>query len=249
MKRRTFFLTIILLMGCYIIGIAQVSEKQKYHTPDSADLLEGSGRIIHNGELIQPPYQIIADSSNISINGKNIYPQPKPNPDIKVDSGLIEQCMVLDSVFLYFDGWFDEVGWDSAIMLAYEYLTHQNIVDSVYFDKGSTLRVKFYSQEWPEALLFEPPSESTSDPRQSKFQFLQNQATEMNEFVANGGLIIISEGVVISRKYASLILKKIKAVMSNGELDHNGKISEIKKIVIDRKTAISIVNSWTCNSN
>ena len=249
MKRHTILFMIILMMGCYGIGIAQVSEKQKYHTPDSADLLEGSGRIILDGRLIELPYQIIVDSSNIRINGRNVYPQIKSNPDVMVDSGLIEQCIVLDSVFAYFDDWFNNVGYDSAIMLAYEFLSHQNIVDSVYFDKDSTLRVKFYSQEWPEALLFEPPTESASDPRESKFQFLQNQVAQMNEFVSDGGLIIISKGVIIYRKNADLVLKEIKDILNDDKLNQNGKISEIKKLVVDRNAAMSIVNSWTFNSD
>jgi len=148
---------VIILAGLFAVGHAQDAwDKKSSHTPDSADLLPNSGRIVYNGRLLEPPYEITTDGSTILINGIDIYEKPEKQNPI-VDTSLQTMVDVTNRMFVLFDTWYYEVGFDSAEIMAYNYAQNKPGVDSAYFDEDSTLIVKFQCQEWPETMLFSPP--------------------------------------------------------------------------------------------
>jgi hypothetical protein len=244
MKRSTIIFVLILLMLGYLSGYSQVSEKKKYHEPDSADLQEGSGRIILNGRLLDPPYEITTDGETIIINGHDIYLNPRKG-NIITDTSLKAQIEVTNQLFELFDDWYFEVGFDSARHLALNYLENQSVVDSAYFDEDQILRAKFRSQIWPEAILITPPDSTKENQESAKKDFLKRQTSILKECLSGGMLLIITNGVIEYKMESTEILREIGKIMSSDrDCSESEKKKNLAKLLGHDETADSILNNW-----
>ncbi len=252
MKRSTIIFVLILLMLGYLSGYSQVSEKKKYHGPESADLQEGSGRIILNGRLLDPPYEINVESDTLFINGMPLRFIKKRGPIIK-GSNTKSSYGIYNSAQDTFEVAYDRVGRDSAIMVTYHYLNSldKDIIDSTYFFKNaggdSTLFVKFRDINIPVGFLFESPWPDNLALKSEAFQDsgLYREAYIFQKAIRNGNLVIVgNKGGSIYLKYAQKHLKMINQILSSSNLDYEEKIKAMSEIGINRHHAMQILEHW-----
>jgi hypothetical protein len=246
MKRHTFFLIIILLMGCCVIGAAQVSEKKKYHTPDSADLPEGSGRIILNGRLIEPPYEITADRDTLKINGIVVISRKEEKP-LVIDSTTPIKTQLAYKAIDSFSVAYEEVGYDSALLLIQDFFNGYDIVDSAYIDDSGNFSIKYHGLIGPVWIWFEPPMPEGNEEiaKRHRDSLLIKEAEKLKKSVACGNLVLIhGENIRVHLKYAQKWIKEIKMVLLSSDLNREEKLRALEKIVKDNDCALDIFSNW-----
>ena len=248
MKRGAIIFVLILMMLGYLSGYSQVSEKKKYHEPDSADLQEGSGRIILNGRLLDPPYEINVEIDTLKINNyawlfKGEEPTMEKDNDPETRYGLV--TIALDSFAIAYN----QVGYDSAINLMLDFFNDRrgDLVDSAYLDDRKRFSVKFKNLIGPEWILFEPPKTERELEWEKRHQdsILIKEANKLKKAVGNGNLIILGgKGGQIYLGNAQKWLKKINKIVHSDELSRNEKLVRLSGIVMHEYHAECILQNW-----
>lgn len=248
MGRNTIIFVLTLLMLGYLSGFSQVSEKKKYHEPDSADLQEGSGRIILDGRLLEPPYEIKVENDTLKINNyiwlykiKDLETPMDIDPDTKY--GMVR--MSLDSFAIAYK----QVGYDSAINLMLDFFNDRrgDLVDSAYLDDRKRFSVKFKNLIGPEWILFEPPKteRELQWEKQHQDSILIKEAIRLKKAVGNGNLIILGgKGGQIYLGNAQKWLKKINKIVYSDELSREEKLVKLSGIVMHEYHAECILQNW-----
>jgi hypothetical protein len=248
MRRNTIIFVLTLLMLGYFSGFSQVSEKKKYHEPDSADVQEGSGRIILDGILLEPPYEIVVQNDTLKINGytwlsKGEEPTQGKEIDPETRYGMVTEA--LDS----FGTAYRQVGYDSAINLMLDFFNDRrgDLVDSAYFDEHYGFFVKFKDVIGPHGIWFEPPKteRELQWERQHQDSILIKEAIRLKKAVGNGNLIILGgKGGQIYLGNAQKWLKKINKIVNSDELSREEKLVKLSGIVMHEYHAECILQNW-----
>jgi hypothetical protein len=248
MKRSTIIFVLIVLMLGYLSGYSQVSEKKKYHEPDSADLQEESGRIILNGRLLDPPYEINVENDTLKINNyvwlfKGEEPTMEKDNDPETRYGLV--TIALDSFAIAYK----QVGYDSAINLMLDFFNDRrgDLVDSAYIDEHYGFFVKFKDVIGPHGIWFEPPKTERELEWEKRHQdsILIKEAIMLKKAVGSGNLIILGgKGGQIYLSNAQKWLKKINKIVYSDELSRDEKLVKLSGIVMHEYHAECILQNW-----
>ncbi len=253
MKRKfILFAAIILALSISIANAQTVWDKQTYNQPDSADLLPNSGRIILNGRLLEPPYDIVVKNDTLFINDLPLRFITKQGPTTR-SSNTKSSYGIYNSAQDTFEAAYNHVGRDSAIMLTYHYLNgfDRDVIDSTFFFKNaggdSSLFVKFHDVNIPLGFLFEPPWPDNLKLKSEAFQDsgLYREAEMLRKAEGNGNLVIVGDrGATIYLKYAQKRIKMINQILSSANLDYEEKINALREIGADRYHAGQILDNW-----
>ena len=246
MKRYTIIFVALFIIAGYLSALSQVSEKQKYHEPDSADLQEGSGRIILNGRLLEPPYEIVVDIDSLMINGKAVISKRNERP-LVVDSTTPIKTRLAYKAIDSFSVACAMVGYDSALSLIKDFFEGFDIVDSAYIDASGNFSVKYKDLMGPIWIWFQTQNlNSPDESRQGhRNNLLINQAEVLIKSIENGNLVIIhGENIRVHLKHATKKIKQIKKVISEQNVGDEEKLRALQKIVIDSDCAVDIISNW-----
>jgi hypothetical protein len=156
------------------------------------------GWLILNGELIPGPYDIVIEDDNIKINGLDITASPQPQKVITVEPSTKAQHAVYEALREAFPNWVASDGLDAARLRALEYVKAQPIVENVYMDAESDLRVLFKGEKYEDRIFLDPPIEDQPSPKEVRQNLLNDYLNSLKYWLTNGCLVIINEGVLMA---------------------------------------------------
>ncbi len=224
----------VLILTCQLSG-------QNKMDPDESP----SGRIILNGRLLEPPYEITSIDSTIRINGKALFSIGKEKP-IVIDSTTPLKSRLVHEAIDSFANAYKQVGKDSALQLILDFFSGYDIVDSAYIDKSGNFSVKYSDLNGPIWIWLQPPTSDKQPPtRKHADQLLDEQARLIRSSIANGNLVLIHNGSVRAfLKDARQKIKNIEEIYLSDNLDNNAKLQMVFGIVKDIDCAKDIIENW-----
>jgi hypothetical protein len=249
-RKLILFAVIVLVLSISIANAQTVWDKQTYNQPDSADLLPNSGRIILNGRLLEPPYDIIVQNDTIKINGISLISQGTPIA-MDRDTNSIKNAEIkynlLSASIDSFDNACKNVGYDSALIVMLDYFNGKDIVDSAYIDEHFGFSVKFKDAIGPEWIWYEPtiPDSLKKWGEMQSYNAMVQHATLIRKAVGNGNLVILGyRGGEAHLSYAQKWIKEINRIVTSSQLSREEKFNALRRIAKDDHNAEDILENW-----
>jgi len=221
--------------------------------PDST--YEGTGWLIHNGQLIPAPYEVVVHDSSITINGLHVYPKirPEPKDTIEIDSSIRAMARLSDEFWELFPLWIDSLGRELAFKRAVAFMQDHEIVDTAYLvepgQKGPGDMKVVYKTWHGHEVAFDLES-STSvkfapQPEGWQRELLEKRARGLQHYLTHRGLVI-SQGGQIRKTHAPLSewkLAEIREIVGS-VTDLDERISAVQEIVGSKKMATAIAKHF-----
>jgi hypothetical protein len=245
---------IILLSALFLTLTLVIFAQQSDQNPENQLLYtttidENAGRIILNGRLLEPPYEIYATKDTLKINSHLIISRnPSPEPFTVDSNSSFEEkryyklfCAPFDS----FAVWCEQVGSDSAMYLIKNLFESFEEIDSVYGMHGWSITVKAKHRDFPETFMFQPPLSEERKIEQKNYQdsIIVNKAIKYGRILNNGKLIAFCGGGELSTNNAQAKVDSINIIMTSENLDYQTKLAKLRNVIVSR-CAEQILDNW-----
>ncbi len=224
------------------------------HSQDS--IYEGTGWLIHDGQLIPGPYDVVVEDSIILVNNQHIYPRPRPIPKdtTEIDPDIRAISKLSDRFWDILPIWIDSLGRDGAFQRAVEFMLSQEIVDTAYLTantgtKGpADMRVS-YNVGTDFEIPFDLDSYRnmiTKSETEGWYQsHLLKRAREIDYLLSHTGLVFSQNGTIrwVRAPRGKSQLAEIKAILGS-TTDNRERVTAIRDIVIDKEIAEAIARNF-----
>jgi len=204
------------------------------------------GRLILDGELISPPYEVAIVGDDVTINGRSVErPEPRSPAPVGVDPGTEVKHQVLEAVHTAFAAWAAQDNTEVALERVVRFMKGQPLVESVVVDSEASLRVKFRDERHEEILELSPMDPDQPSLAQVREKYLEDRAQAIEYWLSQGNVVILGDGVsmVTPGSEAVLLLAQLEEIVTSHS-DVSARAAAIRAVVPDDSLAQAIARRF-----